>query len=295
MAQEDTRLKRRVRNSYFISTVSIAMVLFLLGATTYMILNALNATDRLRESVVIYVMLSDGLTQEQTSAMRVSIELNEIVREVEYIPKEEAAKEFIASSVEDFTTFLGDDAASNPLPDSFEVGLAAKGSEREAIEAFVAGLESTPGVEEVVYQRGVIEQIGTNLGKFNLVLLLFGGALLVISLVLLHNTIKMTIIAKRRIISTMKLVGANAGFIMRPFAGSAVLHGLYAGLIATGLFALLVVGFQEGIPEINLIRGNLLLGSIVVGMLVMGVIISLLFTILAVRKAIRQESSKALL
>lgn len=294
MAQEDKRLKRRVRNSYFISTVSISMVLFLLGATTYLILNALNATDRLRESVVIHVMLDDGLPVEQTSAMRVSLELREIVREVIYIPKEDAAKTFIAESDEDFTAFLGDDPAANPLPDSFDVGLTARGSEREVIEALAAELEATSGVDEVVYQRGV-EQIGTNLGKFNLVLILFGGALLVISLVLLGNTIRMTIIAKRRIISTMKLVGANPGFIMRPFVASAVIHGLVAGLIATGLFALLVLGFHEGIPEIDLLRGNVLLGAIAGGMLVLGVVISLLFTVLAVRNAIRQESSKALI
>ena len=295
MVREDKRLRRRVRNSYFISTVSIAMVLFLLGATTYMILNALNVTNRLRESVVIHVMLDDGLTVEQTSAMRASLELNEIVRQVDYVTKEQAAEKFIAESGEDFTTFLSDDPGTNPLPDSFEVGLAAKGSERETIEAFVAGVEAMPGVDEVVYQRGVVEQIGTNLGKFNLVLLLFGGALLVISLILLNNTIRMTIIARRRIINTMKLVGANAGFIMRPFLVSAVLHGLYAGLIATGVFALLVFGLQEGIPEISLLSGNALLGSIAGGMIVMGIVISLLFTVLAVGKAIRQESGKALI
>ncbi len=295
MSQEDKRLKRRVRNSYLISTVSIAMVLFLLGATTYLIFNALNLTDRLRESVVLHVMLSDGLSVEQTSAMRVSLELSDIVREVKYIPKAQAAEAFIAESGEDFKTFLGDDPEANPLPDSFEVGLAAKGSEREIIEPFVAGLEATPGVDEVVYQRGVVEQIGTNLGKFNLVLLLFGGTLLVISIVLLHNTVRMTIIAKRRIINTMKLVGANGGFIMRQFAASAVVHGLVAGLLATALFALLIIGLKEGIPEITLLKGNVLLGSIVGGMLLLGVVVSLLFTVSAVHKAVRQESSKALI
>jgi cell division transport system permease protein len=294
MSHEDKRLRRRVRNSYLISTMSIAMVLFLLGATTYLIFNALNLTDRLRESVVVHVMLSDGLSVEQTSAMRASLELSEVVREVRYIPKEEAAREFIAASGEDFTTFLGTDPEANPLPDSFEVGLAARGSERDVIEPFVAQLEATPGVDEVVYQRGVVEQIGTNLGKFNLVLLLFGGTLLVISIVLLHNTVRMTIIAKRRVINTMKLVGAGGGFIMRQFAGSAVVHGLVAGVIATALFALLILGLNEGIPEINLTQGNVLLGAIVGGMVLLGVVISLVFTLMAVRKAVRQESNKAL-
>jgi cell division transport system permease protein len=293
MAREDKRLRRRVRSSYFISTVSIAMVLFLLGATTYLIINALNITDRLRESVVIHVMLEKGLPVEQVSAIRAALSLSEVVREVKYVTKEEAAEKFIAESGEDFTAFLGDDPDANPLPDSFEVGLAARGSEKELTDGFVAGVEATPGVDEVVYQRGVVEQIGTTLNKFNLVLLLFGGALLVISIVLLGNTIRMTIIAKRRIISTMKLVGANAGFIMRPFAASAVLHGFIAGLIATALFALLVFGLREGVPEISLLRGNVLLGSIAGGMVVLGVVISLLFTMLAVRKAVRQQSALA--
>jgi cell division transport system permease protein len=295
MGQEDKRLKRRVRNSYLISTVSIAMVLFLLGSTTYLILNALNATNRLRESVVIHVMLKDGLSVEQTSAMRASIELQDVVREVTYVPKEEAAQKFIAETGEDFTTFLGDDPDVNPLPDSFEVGLAARGSEREIIEAFVAEMEATNGVDEVVYQRGVVEKIGTNLSKFNLALMFFGGALLVISLILLNNTIRMTIIAKRRIISTMKLVGANSGFIMRPFAASAVGHGLLAGVIASVLFALLVFGMQEGIPEITFLKGNMLMAAIAGGMIVLGVVISLLFTMLSVSKAVRQESAKALI
>ncbi len=295
MAHEDKRLKRRVRSSYFISTVSIAMVLFLLGATTYLILNAMNATDRLRESVVIHVMLRDGLSVEQTSAIRMALELAENVREVNYVPKAEAAEKFIAESGEDYTPFLGDDPDANPLPDSFEVGLAARGTERELIEAFVSGVERIDGVDEVVYQKGVVGQIGDNLGKFKLVLLLFGGALLAISLILLNNTIRMTIIARRRIINTMKLVGANAGFIMRPFVGTAVLHGFYAGLAATALFVLLVFGLREGVPEINLLSGNVLLGAIAGGMIVLGIVISLLFTVLSVRKAVRQESSKALI
>ncbi len=295
MSHEDKIVRRRVRNSYLISTVSISMVLFLLGSTTYLILNALKATERLRESVVIHVMLDDGLTEEQTLALRSMLEGQDVTRSVTYVPKAEAAALFVAESGEDFTSFLGDDPASNPLPDSFEVGLAARGSEREMIEAFVALTEGADGVQEVVYQRGVVEQIGTNLGKFAVVLLLFGGALLVVSLILLNNTIRMTIIAKRRIINTMKLVGANAGFIMRPFAASAALHGFVAGVIATAVFALLVVGLQEGVPGLNMLRGNVLLAAIAVGMMVVGVVLSLLFTVLAVRKAIRQPSVVALI
>jgi cell division transport system permease protein len=288
MAQEDKRLKRRVRRSYLISTVSIAMVLFLLGSVAFLILNALNATNRLKESVVIYVMLSDGLSEEQTAELRTKIETQEAVRQVDYVSKETAAERFIAETGEDFSGFID----FNPLPNSFEVGLKARSSDKEIVRNFEKTVSAMAGVSEVVYQKGVVEQIGSNINKFNLVLLLFGGALLVISLILLNNTVRMTIVAKRRIINTMQLVGATRGFIMWPFVGSAVLHGIYAGLIATAMFAAMIVGLAEGLPEVAMLRGNLLLGSIAGGMIVGGVIISVLFTIFAVNKFVRMAGNK---
>ncbi len=291
MAQEDKRLKRKVRNSYFISTVSIAMVLFLLGSVTYLILNALNVTNRLKESVTIYVMLDDGLDDEQTDGLRKQIESKEIVRQVTYIDKEKAAEDFIAETGSDFRSFID----FNPLPNSFEVGLNARSSEKELVRQFEKEVSAMPGVSEVVYQKGVVEQIGSNLNKFNLVLLLFGAALLVISLILLNNTIRMTIMAKRQVINTMKLVGATEGFIMRPFLRSAALHGVYAGLIATLMFIAMTAGLQEGIPEINLLTGNVLLLSITGAMIAGGILISLLFTIFAVDKSVKQPSNKAFL
>ena len=291
MAQEDKRLKRKVRNSYFISTVSIAMVLFLLGSVTYLILNALNVTNRLKESVTIYVMLEDGLDDDQTADLRKQIEAKEVVRQIVYVSKEDAAEAFIAETGNDFRSFID----FNPLPNSFEVGLNARSSEKELVRQFDREVSAMKGVSEVVYQKSVVEQIGTNLGKFNLVLLLFGAALLVISLILLNNTIRMTIMAKRQIINTMKLVGATEGFIMRPFLGSAAMHGVYAGVIATLMFVAMIAGLQEGLPEISLLTGNVLILSIAGAMIAGGIVISLLFTIFAVDKSVKQPSSKAYL
>jgi len=290
MIREDRRMRRRVRRSQLISTVSIAMVLFLMGTTAYLVANVMGATSRLRESVVIHVMLRGGLSDEQVSTLRTGLESHETVREVTFVPRAEAAERFIDETGEDFRSFLGDDPAANPLPDSFEVGLAAEGTEREAIEALVAAIEATDGVDEVVYQRGVVEQVGTNLAKFNLVAALFAAALTVISVILLHNTIRMSVTARQRTINTMKMVGATTGFIMRPFVWSAVLRGLWAGLAATALFALLVVGLREGIPELGFSRGNVLVGSIVGGMVATGVVVSVVFTVAGVAAVVRRES-----
>ena len=71
---KNKRIKRRVRNAYIVSTVSIALVLFLLGAVGYLIMGALNATERLKENVTVYVMLRDDITAEQSAALKGRIE-----------------------------------------------------------------------------------------------------------------------------------------------------------------------------------------------------------------------------
>ncbi|MDR0907345.1 MAG: permease-like cell division protein FtsX [Rikenellaceae bacterium] len=288
MARDDKRIKRRVRHSYIISTVSIAMVLFLLGWVAFLMFNALAVTDRLKESVTFYVMLDDGLTEKQMVALRDAIAGEQEVREVVYVSKEEAAKQFIAETGEDFSGFI----EFNPLPDSFEVGLRANLSDKEVVGAFEAKIAAMAGVSEVIYQKGVIDQISSNINKFNLALLLFGAGLLVISLILLNNTVRMTIISRRQIINTMKLVGATRGFILRPFLSAAAGNGVVAGLIATGLFAVMLVGLREGLPEVAMLQAPTLLGSIAVGMIVGGVVISLLFTAFAVNKFVRMSGSK---
>ena len=152
---KNKRIKRRVRNAYIVSTVSIALVLFLLGAVGYLIMGALNATERLKENVTVYVMLRDDITAEQSAALKGRIEKHEGVREVKYTSKDEAAAEFQAYLGDDFVGFLQE----NPLPDMYEVKVASTSAEKEALSALERQLLSWEGVDEVVYQRSVIDQI----------------------------------------------------------------------------------------------------------------------------------------
>ena len=282
------KLKRKVRNSYIISTVSIALVLFLLGTVGYLILNALLATQRMKENVTVYVMLRTDATDEQTTTIKNNLTKQPAVREVTFVTKEEAAEEFKEYAGSDFVEFL----QQNPLPDSFEVSLHAHSSEKETIRALESQIMQWPGVDEVVYQRNVIEQITSNINKFNLILLLFGGTLLIISLILLNNTIRVTIYSKRYIINTMKLVGATRWFILRPFLGSGILQGIYAGIIASLMLAGMVAGLNEGIPEVRFVAERLQILIIMGGMLVGGIIISLLFTSFAVNKFIKMPPGR---
>ena len=209
----NSRLKRKVRGSYAISTVSIALVLFLLAGVGYIIWNLSKATDGVKERMTLYVMLSDAEPAEVKDEVGYKLRSLEGVKEALFVSKADAAaemKEFVGGDVEEFLSY-------NPLPDSYEVRLRASESPKALVAAIESQVSEWKGVDEVVYQRAVVENMDTNLSKFKILLLLFGGALLVVSLVLLRNTIRMSVFAHRTLINTMKLVGASKGFIKRPF------------------------------------------------------------------------------
>ena len=282
----DRKLRRKVRLSYAISTVSIAMVLFLLGSVGYLILSLVNATDRMKENIAVYVTLKDGLSDGEKSAVHGKLTALEGVKEAVFVSEDEAAHDFLENEGDDFTQFLD----FNPLYDSYEVRMTADGG-KGSIRALERRAMSWPEVKEVVYQRGVVEQIGPNITKFQIALLIFGAVLLVISVILLNNTIRVTIFSKRYIISTMKLVGANRWFILRPFLGNSIRQGLAAAFIATLLFGLLVAGIGEGLPEIRFVTDRMHLVWIVGGMFAAGLLISVVFTMLAVNKFVRMRTN----
>ena len=287
-AENTKTLRGKVRNSYIISTISIALVLFLLGSVGYLIFNAVRATDLMKENVAIHLMIKQGTSDERIAEIGRELGAHEAVKEVTFVPKAVAAENFKEQIGSDFVEFL----AFNPLPDAYEVKLHAQYSDKDYVRKFEKEAASWNGIEEVVYQRAVVEQIGSNINKFNLVLLLFGGALLVIALILLNNTIRLTIYSKRYLINTMKLVGASKWFIMKPFLLRSILHGVYAWLIAAAMFLALVAGLGEGLPEVTFLAESRPVYYVLCGMLLLGILISALFTLFAVNKFVRMNTTK---
>lgn len=287
-AENSKSLKRKVRNSYIISTISIALVLFLLGSVGYLIFNAVRATEMMKENMSIHIMLRSDTDPERMAEIGRMLGDMEAVKEVTFVPKETAAEDFKEQVGSDFVEFL----SFNPLPDSYEIKLNSDFSEKEHVRRFEKEVSGWKGVEEVVYQKNVVEQISTNINKFNFALLLFGGALLVIALILLNNTIRLTIYSKRYLINTMRLVGASRWFIVKPFLLRSILHGIYAWLIAGAMFLGLVAGLNEGLPEVTLLTESMPVYYTLCGMLVLGILISALFTVFAVNKFVKMNYTK---
>ena len=246
--KDDKRLKRKVRNSYIVSTVSITLVLFLLGSVGYLMVAALKVADTLQESIAVTVELKNGLSEAQKETISKRLTAEEMVATIAYSAKEEKAEE------EEFRKMFGSSfeeiLPENPLLDSFELTLTSASSDKELLDSFIAAAGRIEGVDRVSYPALMAERLHATVNKIRLVLLLFGGALLVISLILLSNTIRLAIFSKRYLINTMKLVGATKWFIMRPFLGSSLTQGILAGTAASALFGLAVYGLNEAVPEL---------------------------------------------
>ena len=288
--KDDKRLKRKVRNSYIVSTVSVALVLFLLGSVGYLMVAAMKMADTLQRSIAVTVELRNDLTEEGREALNRALTAEELVSSIAYSSKEEKIEdaEFRKMFASEFEEILGE----NPLRDSFELTLTAESSDEELLDAFIARIEALDGVEFVSYPAMVARQMHATVHKIRLVLLLFGGALLVISLILLNNTIRLAIFSKRYLINTMKLVGATKWFIMKPFLASSITQGLAAGAGASLLFGATVYGLNEAVPELLTIAEATKIGIIVGAMLLGGVVISLLFTLVTLNKFVNMKSNK---
>ncbi len=287
--REERRLKRKVRNSYLVSTISISLVLFLLGSVGYVMLRALDLAAELRDGAVLNVELREDVTPEHMERLRWQIAGDSLVISVVVVTREEKLED------EDFRTIFGSDFESvlsgvNPLQDSFEVQLITE--DEAKVDEFIARVEAMVGVDMLYYPREIVHTINSTIKQGQYLMLLFGGALLFISLVLIGNTVRLAIFSRRHLINTMKLVGATKWFIMRPLLWSGLKSGLLAGVISTSLFGVAIYLLKVRLPEI-MTTSNIKEAAIIAAVTIVGgALLSLLFTYYSVNRFVNMRSNK---
>lgn len=287
----DKRLSRKVRRSYTISTISIALVLFMLGVVSYVTFTALTAARDLQTGVVVSVEVADDLTEEQGAAIVEEIEATAMSVDVRYMTKDEKFEDeaFREQFEVDLDLLLGE----NPLRNSYEVTIGEKHADRASLDSFVAAVEAVEGVEYIaVPPVDVVESMHNTLSYATIVLVVFLVVLLIISLLLLNNTIRLAIYSKRYLINTMKLVGATKWYIMRPLLISALKQGIIAGVVAAVMVIGVVYGVNSYTPEGLAMLNYSEVGLIAGVLLTIGIIITVLFSAFAVNKFVNMKSNK---
>ncbi len=289
--KNDKRIKRKVLRSYIVSTVSISLVLFLLGSVGYMLTAAISTAFSLRENITLSAELDNSLSQERKDKISATLSSMAGVRKVEYVDKNTKIED--AEFRRMFESEIEEILAENPLRNSFEVAVVT--DSREQMDELVDDILAIDGVIYVAYPAATIERLHSTINKITILLIAFGGALLAISLILLNNTIRLAIYSRRYLINTLKLVGATKGYIMRPFLATAAKQGFWAGVLASLLFGGALVALSGAMPEIISMSGIIKIGITVGAMILIGLIISLLFTTVAVNKFVNMKSNKIFL
>ena len=284
MEEFEASASSKKTKSIYISTVfGIAMVLSMIGLLGLILVEANNLSRYVKENIVLNVFVDDAAHETDVLQLQKQIEANAMVKQTQYVSKELAARNLQKDLGEDFVKFLG----YNPLSQSLDVYLKAEFANNADIERFKTELLKNPLVKEVKFQQSLVDQMNQNLTTISLVILVFAGIFIILSVALINNTIRLSIYSQRFLIKSMQLVGATKGFIRKPFLLYGIWHGLLGGLIAIIiLVGTLSLAYKE-IPDLIILRNYTEFGIIFLIVIGLGIFISGFSTFLAVNKFLR--------
>lgn len=285
---EKKKMKRRLTGAYVSSVISISLVLLLIGTAAALILNAGRVSNYFKENIQISLLCAPSVSEAQAAACASRIDSLPFVRSTELIGKAQGEKELKEMLGEDFLSVF----ETAPIPVSINVGLRADYVSADSLAKIIPVLQAFPEVEEVESRQSLVEALNRNLSGISAVLGIFIILLLFISFILIGNTVRLSLYARRFTIHTMRLVGATRAFIRRPFMASALVQGLVSGVLTCGVLYGVLVLVQRSFPQISGLFTTDILLMVAGIVLACGVLICLLATYFTVNKlALASEDS----
>lgn len=230
--QNNKIMRRRLANAYLSSVISISLVLLLVGVAAMLLLNARSVSDYFKESMKVSIILNPGVSEDEALAFQALLEEEPFVMTTAFVSREQGEREMVEMLGEDFLDVFKE----SPIPISIDMTLDAayvSSDSLDVVEARVLAMDKS--VDEVNYQKSLVDALNANFSKISAVIAVFIALLLFISYVLINNTVRLNVFARRFTIHTMKLVGATRSFIRAPFIGQAALQGLFSAMIANGV------------------------------------------------------------
>lgn len=277
----------RVFNSRFTSTISISLVLFLLGIMLTLGFLAKNLSDYVRENVCMSVVVDDGLRLPDAKMFQEKLEAMPWAKSVTYIDKKTALKELIEELGDNPEDLLG----SNPAMASFEVYLKADYANADSMEMAELYLKRFRNVQDVIYRKDLVHLVNENVRRISVILLLLATLLTLISYSLIRNTVKLLIYSKRFLIRTMQLVGAGKGFILKPFILQNMVSAVIASVLSMSFLYGSLVYVDKQIPgALSVLQPGLFILIFLI-ILIFGLIIMTTATWLAVNRYLNMNTN----
>ena len=279
---ENRIMRRRIANAYLSSVISISLVLLLVGVASMLLVNAKGVSDYFKENMQISVLMKQDVSDEDALEFRESLNGRKYIKSTTFVSREQGQRELADQLGEDFLDVF----ETSPIPVSVDVTLKAEYVSADSLEVVRTDIAKSSLVDEVVYQQSLVDALNANLNRISVVIAVFIGLLLFISFVLINNTVRLNVFARRFTIHTMKLVGATKSFIRAPFLVQSAFQGVFSAMIANiVLVAILFVMRKEFEQLFRIFRMDLLL--VVMGIvLVCGILICLVSTWFVVNKLV---------
>ncbi|MDA3891296.1 MAG: permease-like cell division protein FtsX [Salinivirgaceae bacterium] len=280
--------KRKLRSSYLTSIFSISLVLLLIGIIGLMLLNAQKLSRHVKENIGFSVILEDNIREVEMIRLQKNLDALKPIKSTEYITKEQAARELQDELGEDFIEFLG----YNPLLPSIEVKLFAEYANPDSVAKIEKKILAYSAVKEVAYQKSLVEIVNHNIRKLSLILLGFSSILLMISLSLINNTIRLSVYSRRFLIKTMQLVGATRKFVRAPFIAKSLSHAFYSIILTYFFLGGIIYAIATQIPELAILSDVDTIAILFAVVMIIGFVIVWLSTWFAVNKYLRLRSDE---
>lgn len=272
---------------FITSSISTTLVLLLLGLVVFFVLAANNLSVYVRENINFSVLISDDMKEADILKLQKKFDQQPFVKETEYISKKQALKEQTEAMGTDPQEFLG----YNPFTASIEIKLHSEYANSDSIAKIEKVIKKNTNIQDVLYQKDLIDAVNENIRNISLVLLALALVLTFISFALINNTIRLAIYSKRFLIHTMKLVGASWGFIRRPFLRRNFWIGVLAAFIADAILmgtAYWLVSYEPELIRVITPEVMLMVSGAV---LAFGVVITCFCAYLSINKYLRMKAS----
>ena len=280
---DNKMMRRRLANAYLSSVISISLVLLLVGIAAMLLVNARSVSDYFKENMQVTVMMKQHVTDEAAMDFQNSVlDGKRFIKKTTFISKEQGQREMADMLGDDFLEVF----ETSPIPVSIDITLKAEYVSADSLEVVRHEVAASPLVDEVVYQSSLVDALNANLGRISAILGVFIALLLFISFVLINNTVRLNVYARRFTIHTMKLVGATRSFIRAPFLVQAAFQGVFAAFIAIIALVVMMYFMRSEFQQLfEIFRLDLLL--IVIGIvLASGLTICLVSTWFVVNKLV---------
>lgn len=288
MAVKDKTVKRRLAGAYVSSAVSIALVLLLVGLAALLSVNARSITRWFKENMQMEVLLHEEVSEPAAESYKAALDSLPYIKSVRLVTREEGVAELREMLGEDFLNVF----ESTSVPLSLELTLKADYVNADSLAMVSEHIKASPLVDDIETQVPLVDSLNANLSRISLILGVFILLLLFISLVLIGNTVRLGIYARRFTVHTMQLVGASRAFIRRPFMRDSFVLGLVSSLLTIAVLGGGIWFAQKSVPQLAGLLSPVGLAIVAGIILLVGIGICLITTWSVVGRLVGMDKDK---